>query len=314
MRHRGQCRRALGVVVIMRTFFDCIPCFVRQALDSARRSTEDEALHEQVLRETLRAISDMDLRESPPAMGHRIHRFIRERVGERDPYREMKDRSNRLALELYPALELRVERSSDPLETAARLAIAGNVMDVAVKGTVDRTNVTEEIENALTCPLDGDIGAFTSAVLEANSILYLTDNAGEIVLDRLLIERLPVEKVTVAVRGGPVINDATMVDARAAGITEVVDVIDNGADVPGTILDECSAAFRSRFDDADLIVAKGQGNYETLSDVEKRVFFLLKVKCPVIARDIGSEVGSLVLHSPNHAMASAVRVNRLAGN
>jgi len=296
----------------MKTFFDCIPCFVRQALDSVRRATSDETVHEKVLRETLGALSEMDLKGSPPAMGHKIHRFIRERVGEGDPYRQMKDESNRLALELYPALESRVAHSSYPLETAVRLAIAGNIMDVAVKGDVGQIDVNEAIEQALTSPFDGDMDEFVSAIATANSILYLADNAGEIVLDRLLIERLPVEKVTVAVRGRPVINDATMADARAAGITQLAEVIDNGTDVPGTILDECSATFRSRFEEADLVIAKGQGNYETLSDVEKRIFFLLKVKCPVIAADIGYELGSLVLHASSQVLDGTVKGGRLA--
>jgi len=279
----------------MRTFFDCIPCFVRQALDSVRRATDDERVHEQVLRATLRAISEMDLRASPPAMGHKIHRFVRDRVGESDPYREMKDQSNQLALALYPALKSQVERSANPMDTAVRLAIAGNVIDIAVKGDLGQIDVNEAVEHALTTTFDGDVDAFASAVSTANSILYLADNAGEIVFDRLLIEQLPLKKVTVAVRGAPVINDATMVDAHVAGITDLVDVIDNGSDVPGTILDECSEAFRRRFDEAGLIIAKGQGNYETLSDVKKDIFFVLKAKCPVIARDIGCEVSSLVL-------------------
>ena len=291
----------------MKTFFDCIPCFVRQTLDSVRRATDDETVHEQVLREMLSAISEMDLRESPPAMGHKIHRFIRERVGGGDPYREMKDESNRLALELYPALKSRVEGSPNPLETAVRLAIAGNIIDIAVKGGVGRIDVNEAIHHALTSPFDGDMEGFAGAVSRANDILYLADNAGEIVFDRLLLEQLPLGKVTVAVRGAPVINDATMADARVAGITELVDVIDNGSDVPGTILDECSAAFRRRFDEAGLIVAKGQGNYETLSEVKKDVFFLLKAKCPVIASDVGCEVGSLVLRRSGHALAGFER-------
>ena len=296
----------------MKTFFDCIPCFVRQALDSVRRATDDEAVGEQVLRETLRAISEMDLRESPPAMGHKIHRFIRDHVGGCDPYREMKDLSNRLALELYPALKSRVEQSANPLETAVRLAIAGNIMDVAVKGDVGQVNVNEAIEHALTGPFDADMDGFASAVLTASSILYLADNAGEIVLDRLLIEELPLHKVTVAVRGAPVINDATMVDAQVAGITELVDVIDNGSDVPGTILEECSPTFRRRFNEAGLVIAKGQGNYETLSDVEKDIFFVLKVKCHVIARDLGRDVGSLVLQRSNHVMDETAKGDRLA--
>ena len=297
----------------MRTFFDCIPCFVRQALDSVRRATDDETVHEQVLRETLRAISEMDLRGSPPAMGHKIHRFIRELVGECDPYREMKDESNQLALALYPTLKSRVERSANPLETAVRLAIAGNIIDIAVKGDVAQIDVNEAVEHALTTPFDGDMDGFASAVSTAKSILYLADNAGEIVFDRLLIEELPLEKVTVAVRGAPVINDATMVDARVAGITELVDVIDNGSDVPGTILEECSTTFRDRFDEAGLIIAKGQGNYETLSEAAKDIFFALKAKCPVIASDIGCEVGDLVLRRSNQVAADTKKGGSFAG-
>jgi len=296
----------------MKTYFDCIPCFVRQAVDSVRRATDDETVHEQVLRQALLAISQMDLRESPPAMGYKIHRFIRERVGENDPYREMKDLSNQLALELYPSLQSRVAHSPDPLETAIRLAIAGNIMDVAVKGDVGQIDVHESIEDALAGPLDGDVAGFADAVSSAQSILYLADNAGEIVLDRLLIERLPLDKVTVAVRGAPVINDATMDEARVAGLTELVEVIDNGVDVPGTILEKCSAAFRKRFAEADLIIAKGQGNYETLSNTDRRIFFMLKVKCPVIGKDIGHEVGAVVLRDSNPLAEGVVEGGRLA--
>jgi damage-control phosphatase, subfamily I len=285
----------------MKTFYDCIPCFVRQTLDSVRRATDDEAVHERVLRQTLAELSTMNLQGSPPAMGHKIHRSIRKLVGAGDPYRQMKDESNRLALALYPALESKVENSANPLETALRLAIAGNIMDVAVKGDIGQVDVNAEVERALTGPFNGSIDKFAEAISTANSILYLADNAGEIVLDRLLLERLPLEKVVVGVRGMPVINDATMEDARVAGITELVEVIDSGADVPGTILEECSEAFRSRFDEADLIIAKGQGNYETLSEMDKDIFFALKAKCPVIADDIGCALGDLVLRRSNPA-------------
>jgi uncharacterized protein with ATP-grasp and redox domains len=139
------------------------------------------------------------------------------------------------------------------------------------------------------------VEAFRNAVSQAERILYLTDNAGEIVLDRLLIEQLPTEQVTVAVKGAPVINDATMEDALLAGLPRIVEVIDNGSDAPGTILEACSQAFRERFEDADLIVSKGQGNYETLSDSDKNIFFILKAKCPVIAKDLGCEVGAMIL-------------------
>ena len=141
----------------------------------------------------------------------------------------------------------------------------------------------------------GDFARFKSEVDEAREILYLADNAGEIAIDRLLIEELGPERVTLAVRGSAVINDATIDDARAVGLHELVRVIDSGSDAPGTILEDCSVELRERFRTADLIVSKGQGNFETLSDIDTDIFFLLKVKCPVIATHIGLPPGTHAL-------------------
>ena len=135
---------------------------------------------------------------------------------------------------------------------------------------------------------------FEQALNDAEEILYIADNAGEIIFDRLLIEQLPIEKVTIAVKGSPVINDATIEDAILAGLHRIIEVIDNGSDGPGTILESCSQEFVDHFEKADLVIAKGQGNYETLSDIDKNIFFILKAKCPVIARDLGCEVGEMI--------------------
>jgi len=284
----------------MRTFLECVPCFVRQALDSARLVTDDETVHEQVLREVLREVGEMDFHSSPPVMGQHMHRLIRRLVADDDPYRNIKDHFNRLALALYPELEKRVEGSRDPLETAVRVAIAGNIIDFGSNCDLEDSRVEEAIESSLVAPLSKSaVDDLRESAGRATSILYLGDNAGEIVFDRLLIEQLPRQKVTYVVRGSPVINDATMSDALATGMTDLVEVIDNGSDAPGTILETCSVAFRRRFEAADLVIAKGQGNYETLSEADKSIFYLLKVKCPVIARHIGCDVDSLaVLRRP----------------
>ncbi len=280
----------------MRIFLDCIPCFVRQALDSARLVTNDEQIHEKVVREVLRLAADLDMNQSPPVIGQQIHRLIRKLTGNNDPYHELKQRFNRLAMRMCVELAERVRASEDPLEAAFRLAIAGNIIDLGVKTSIAESDIEKIIRDCLTVDFDGrQIEEFRNAVGRAEKILYLADNAGEIVFDRLLIEQLPVEKVTVVVKGKPVINDATMEDAEFAGLTEKTEVIDNGSDGPGTILETCSQTFRDRFEDADLIIAKGQGNYETLSDVDKNIFFVLKAKCPVIARDLGCEVGEMIL-------------------
>ena len=176
------------------------------------------------------------------------------------------------------------------------MAIAGNIIDFGVKSSLSELEVKKTINDSLSGYLDPEqVRDFKKAVMEAEEILYLADNAGEIVFDHLLIEQLPIEKITVVVKGSPVINDATMEDANVIGLGRIVEVIDNGSDGPGTILHTCSKIFLERFEKADLIISKGQGNYETLSGIDKDIFFLLKVKCPVISEDIGCNVGEMIL-------------------
>ena len=280
----------------MRTYLDCVPCAIRHCLKSVRMATDDETVQERVLREVLAMWQRADWRQSPPAMAQHVHRFIRQVTGVADPYREVKNRYNLLALQMYPGLKGRVDGASDPFEMAVRLSIAGNIIDFGVNATVDQTLVEETIARALTDPLDRDVmQRFEEAIARASTILYLGDNAGEVVFDRLLIERMPCEKVTYVVKGSAIIDDALMEDARVAGLTDLVEVIDNGSDAPGTILDACSAAFRRRFERAELIVAKGQGNFESLSDTEKNAFFLLCPKCAVLSRHLGCAIGQLML-------------------
>ena len=192
-------------------------------------------------------------------MAQRIHRRIRALTGNRDPYAERKDALNRMALALREELRARIDQCRDPLDAAVRLAIAGNTMDLGVKSNLDKSQVRSTILGCFDDPLEGDIEAFRRAIAEARSILYLTDNAGEIIFDRLLLEQLPRDRTVVAVKGGPVINDATMHDAEVAGLVELVEVIDNGSDAPGTILEDCSEDFRKRFFHADLIISQRTG-------------------------------------------------------
>jgi uncharacterized protein with ATP-grasp and redox domains len=279
----------------MHIFLDCIPCFVRQALDAARLATDDHKIHEQVLRKVLVLAKNLDMSQSPPVMGQKIHRLIRELMDNDDPYRDIKRQFNNTALKLYKKMRAHVVESQNMLETAIRLAIAGNIIDFGVNSRLQESELEKTISECLATELpDMQLESFKRALHEAEGILYIADNAGEIIFDRLLIEQLPIEKVTVAVKGSPVINDATMQDAILAGLPRIVEVIDNGSDCPGTILETCSQAFVDRFEKADLVIAKGQGNYETLSDTDKNIFFILKVKCPVIAHDLGCKVGEMI--------------------
>ena len=284
----------------MRTYFDCIPCMIRQSLDAVRLITKDESIHERVLREVLRVTSTSDLQKTPPEMGQKIHRLIRQLTEFDDPYRQMKKRFNTFALVLYPKLKLIVAESMEPLETAVRLAIAGNIIDLGVKSLLKTHDIDKTIDEVLKVELDLSIFEdLKKEAATAKSILYLADNAGEIVFDRILIEQLGPERIKFAVKGRPVINDATIDDAQETGLTDLVRVISNGDDSPGTILRFCSEEFRHYFEEADLIIAKGQGNYESLSEVDKNIFFLLKAKCSVIANHLNCEVGAPVLRRQN---------------
>jgi damage-control phosphatase, subfamily I len=291
----------------MRIYLDCVPCFIRQALDAARHATDDELMHEVVVRKVAELIKELDMTKPPPAIGQRIHRLVREMINVEDPYHRFKQRFNDAALSRYSNLREIIANSANCIEAAVRIAIAGNIIDFGVKSNLEESELFETIQECLAEQNTSmQLNDFIEEVNKAEDILFLADNAGEIVFDRLLIERLPVEKITVAVKGYPVINDATMEDAIRAGLPQIVDVIDNGSDAPGTILESCSQSFRNRFEKADMIIAKGQGNYESLSNIDKNVFFMLKAKCPVIASDIGCNMGEMVLLRRSSSMVTTI--------
>jgi hypothetical protein len=213
----------------------------------------------------------------------------------KDPFKELKCEYNKIALGLYPSLELLVSQSQDPLWTATRLAIAGNVIDFGIYTSVDIDGTIHKAINHSLAVDEFDI--FKNAISEADRILYLADNAGEIVFDRLLIETLisKGKKVTVVVKGSSVINDSTLEDALEAGLIGICEVIDNGSDAVGTIFPWTSLTFQKQFENADLIISKGQGNFETVTGFQKNIFFLFQSKCDVVSKELGLSNGSMLL-------------------
>lgn len=275
----------------MKTYLDCYPCFLRQALDAAKMADANEQQQKLVLDRVLDLLRQIDPSSTPPEIGGQVHRIVRQEVDDGDPYRVVKEASTREALVLYPQLRARLSEADDPLDMAVRLSIAGNIIDFGPAREYDLWDVVERVLTQSFAIYDR--GAFKELLERSNQVLYLADNAGETVFDRLLIKMLGVP-VVYAVKGGPVLNDSTMEDALAAGIDSVAEIVSTGSDSPGTILDRCSEEFRRLYQVAELIIAKGQANYETLSDEGTKVFFLLQIKCPVIARDAGAPVGSIV--------------------
>lgn len=282
----------------MKTALECLPCYLRQTLQVARISTTDPKLQLTALRRVAELTSDMDMERTPPENSVSVYRAIAEITGCHDPYLVVKEQSNEKALALLPDLRRKVECAADPLALTLRLAIGGNIIDY---GAMHSFNIDEAMECCLSAPFVIDdskqlLGRVRS-LGAGGRVLYLADNAGEIVYDSLVMEALVRQgcEVTVVVKSGPIINDALLADAHACGLQKSVRILENGTCCPGTPLEICSSELQEAFNEADLIISKGQGNFETLSEAEAEIYFLLTVKCSVV----GAHLASISKRSPD---------------
>jgi len=280
----------------MKTFLDCLPCMMDQALRAGRIATDDERIIKKLLDTVGGMVKEIPMENTPPETGEIIYRKVREITGVTDPYKEVKKANIEEALSLYPELKKIVEESDNSLLTAIRIAIAGNVIDLGVN---KKFNLVEDVQKILKQDFAiMDFDKFEKQLKIADSVLYLGDNAGESVFDKILIEELD-KPVTYVVREIPVINDVTEEDAIASGINEVAEIISSGTTAPAVILSLCNNEFIKRFNNSKMIISKGQGNYEGLSDVKQPMFFLLKAKCFVIANDLNVKENDIVLKGIN---------------
>ena len=283
----------------MRTHLECIPCFIKQSLEAARMATDNEEIQTKVLQEVMKYFQNVSFTNSPPELSREVHRIIREITKSKDPYKKVKDQSNEMAKKEYPYLKQLVNESDDPLLMAIKLSIVGNVIDF---GTMNRFNVNDMIDNAIKQGFDtSSYPQFKRTFEQSETILFLADNTGETFFDKLLLEELVKrqKQITYVVKANPIINDALVWDAEFAGIDKLAIVIEGDLgqklSSPGMILSYASKNFLEIFESSDMVLSKGQGNYEGLSDVDRDVFFMLVVKCPLVAQDISSEAGKLIL-------------------
>ena len=282
----------------MKTSVDCLACFMGQALRVARISTTDEAVHLEVARVVAALLPQMEMSLTPPENSVAVYATIAKVTGCADPYLAIKKASNDQALAVLPDLLREVKQSDVPLLAALRLAIAGNIIDYGAMADFD-IGAAMERARTMSFVVDESRQLFERVcrLPERAKVLYLADNCGEIVYDSLVIHCL-VDlglEVTVAVKGGPIINDALFEDALACGLDRYARIITNGTACPGTPLASCSDEFLRAFRGADLILSKGQGNFETLSEAvletEVDIFFLLTVKCPVVGAHLARLTG-----------------------
>lgn len=272
---------------------ECLLCFMRQALLVAQKITEDPNVLYQSLQKASTIISGIPAKMVPAEGSSLIFHELANYFAVADPFREEMDKHTRLALQLYPQMLDFVDRAGDPLEAALRIAAQGNALDLSVMEKLDVNHLfasLPEMDWAI-----NDYSSFKEDIKTAQSILYLGDNAGEIVFDRVLVERLPKGKVTFAVKSGPVFNDVTWQDAMQSELHTVASIIETGSNFAGVPLHRCSDEFIQAYSKADLIISKGQANFETLADEKHNIYFLLKVKCNHIAEYLGIRIGDIVL-------------------
>jgi len=276
----------------MKLYLDCIPCFMQQALRTGRMATSDERKLKQILDKIGEMIKTISMQATPAEIGMRVYPIVSEVTGVCDPYKEMKQQHIAETKFIYPELEKIVANSEDKLLTAIRIAIAGNVINL---GVTKSFNIIQDVKSVLKQDFAiFDYVEFKIQLEKSENILYIGDNVGESVFDKILIKELK-KPVKYAVRSIPIINDVTMEDAIASGLDEVSELIDSGCKSPGIILNQSIPEFLEIFNDSGLVISKGQGNFEGLSDCNRQVFFLLKTKCPIISNHIGVADGSIIL-------------------
>lgn len=278
----------------MRSFPECVACTVEQGLRAARIATDDESAHEEVALEIVRRLKHFDF-ALPPAVNSMIgYEAVTAVTGNHDPFRDIKHQHNEAALALEKDLNRIVETASDKLHCALRLSCAGNVIDMGTQKNLDIRKVVDEVlERHFAVD---DYAEFLESLSSADEVLFVGDNAGEIVFDKPLVRDLSNRaRVFYAVKSGPILNDATVQDAERTGMTALATVVTTGTSTigapPGLVSDE----FRELVERVGLIIAKGQGNFETLDVLPQDIFFMLKAKCPVVAVEMGVQFGELGL-------------------
>ena len=283
---------------------DCITCLISGAQKKLKGLENNQPLKLEFMRGICRIMDNVDPEyDSAPLVDARIIQLKRDLLGMEDDYTEVKRSFNDLILGLYDQLQARVRASEDPLLAAIQLSMAGNFIDFGVLKDVDPDEVLRLLDDAASRRVDeNEYAHLKQDLLAEGELIFLHDNCGEVVLDKLLIETLrelyPEKKILSVVRGSNILNDATLEDARAIGLTDVVEVVGNGQqDIAGTQMDLITPALRSRIENAALVIAKGQGNFETLIGTGLNVYFLFLSKCPSYTEWFGFERFSGILQN-----------------
>jgi Uncharacterized conserved protein len=276
----------------------CFPCIVNQVLKVAEM-TECKDKPE-LFRKVFSYLSVADYNKITPEIVGEVFKILRHHTGNDDPYCELRKHYNTLLLSKENDFEKQINASENPFWAAVKLAILGNLIDFAPIHNIDMNQMTKPLTKAQNLELTIDCGKqLVNDIKSSNTLLYLGDNCGEICLDKILIKKIkalnPELDIYFAVRGENAVNDSIEEDAYFVGIDKYAKIISNGDYSPGTVLEKTDANFQKLFWNADVIISKGQGNYECLNEVRNiNIYFLLMAKCPIISENIGVPAKSTV--------------------
>ena len=279
--------------------YECGPCFLRKAREALDLSTDDENVKMQVMEEIFKFLSTtFKAGTNSNSTGSSMHKIIKQKTGCMDPYYKEKVEGNEIALKYLPEVK-KILDADDSLENYVKIAIIGNILDFGAF-TLD-----DDIEGVIKSSLKKDLAVkdieeFENSLKTHDKVLYLVDNTGEIVFDKLLLAKLKEYDldITIAVKSEPILNDATRVEALDVGLDEFGKLVEIGAGTVGYVDSEISDEFRQIFDDHEFVISKGMGNYEGLTEIDlskKDIYFLLCVKCNTIARHIGANLHDMLL-------------------
>lgn len=281
----------------MNTQTDCIPCIISAISGLITFCTNDNIKREALIKSALKALAEADLANNPVILSRMLIKSTLEECEIEDPFLSLKRDRNQRAWKILPLIKEKVLSAEDSLHTAALAAAAGNILDFVASGSnyLLEQAIEEVFEQGFTLDCYDD---FSENLKNAKTIFYVGDNTGEIVMDRPLIEELKKlgKKITYCVRGKPAMDDALAEDFYLAKLHELADLVDTGASYLGLVLPEAPTETVELFNKSDMIISKGMGNFETLSDLnDKRIFFILKAKCRRIAEILGVEKGEYCL-------------------
>lgn len=272
---------------VKRLHYECLSCMTKIHLDKYPKDVTDDKKIEYMQR-VLKVLAEAPERYGAPVIVRTINQIQDEMFGMKQEYAEIKRHYNQVMMEHEEQVNNKLATSKDPVKTGIQYAMIGNYIDFGARIHVNEEQLTELLNDSDRFVIDEkQYGELTDDLEKANKLVYLTDNCGEIVMDKLLIREIqkkyPGLKVTVLVRGAEVINDATMEDAKQVGLTEIAEVIPNGSDIAGTWLEEISEEAKVVLDEADVIISKGQGNFETLRKCGKNIYYIFLCKCDLFA-------------------------------